>query len=233
MAEEGQLESDIAQAEANIITAVTRPMAEEGIKRAPAVDNVLGKNLPAFGDTAYLEFGSQLLDHIRSERPDLYDTLVARETAFAGLVSALMPGYINFEEERYLTPTERLIRATQAPKEVRDSAFESARQAAGTLVNGIVREIEDSKLDDAHPKTQDFVAATSAVRTEIESGHVITEDNIAATAHLVGCVMAAFRTNRQVRRLGLKVDFDIGKALKKQLNFNQPENPKVPPNNSP
>lgn len=225
MSENAELPDDIVQAEAKIITSVTEPIAKETVKSAATPGSPFEKALPFLGGTANIELGSQLLDQIRQERPALYDALVTREKTFVGLVQALIPGYIDFKEEQHLTPTEGGIRAAAAPEETRRKALESARLTATTIVSRVVEKIESAKHSPgAYPYAEDFVAATNAVKAELEGKHgytVIEESHIEATTSLLGCVMASVKANRMLKNLRLDLKFDLGTALDKQLRFNE------------
>lgn len=220
MPETTELNAGTAQTEANIVVSITKPIAEEAIKRAATPGSPLEKALPKFGDTTYIELGSQVLQRIKEEQPNLYATLVTREETFARLVKAVYPGYIDLKEKHYIPPAQRRAMAEKAPEEARKKALKKARDTAGVIVNSIVREVENSKPDHRiHPANQDYVVATRAILKELEDGHFINGDNTQAITNLLGCTLATVQTNRLLKKLNMKLEFNLGDALGKQLKF--------------
>lgn len=227
MAESTRLSPETAQAEANVIVSITKPLAEEALKRAATPGTDLEKVLPQLKDTAFTELGSQLLDKVRKERPRLYGALITRERTFAALVGAAYPSYISFKEKHYIPPVERRIRAESQPEEVRRKAIESAKNTASVIVSGIVREVESSRpAPGTNPETQDFVAVIKAVQKEIEEKHFISPNNTEAVANLLGCSLASLEVNHLMRNFNMELGFNLGDALEKQLKFDQPKEAK-------
>jgi hypothetical protein len=224
MAEETRLDKETAQAEAGLIKEIAEPQARRAFPKIAAQNEKVKEMLPQLGETAFLEFGSQILDQLEEEQPHLYNALVTEEKALNRLIGDFYPEYASLGQKHFLPPTQRKTLASQQPPEAKAEAIENAARTAFSLTRRVAKDAAEHLEKDRNflDKSRGFSAAAAAVQKEIDEGHFIQGSDPHLVGSFVSCVLAAMEVDR-LGGISYRPKFTPSIAQEKQAVFNERE----------
>ncbi len=224
-----RLDEETAHSEANIIASLSKPRMEVGFKAAAEAaeeGSTLGRLKELFKDTAYYELGSQQLEQMKRDAPDLYYAHMSLQQAVGNLAGSLAPGYTKLEQRSAMTDGKRRQKASEVPQAEKDKAMKSARETAINLIFQIEETIKPEIGNVFGLDTGAIIATAKAIQQGVENGHALQSQppNPDQVAALMQGVLASLNIDyKWGKQLEGEVQVDLDRAVEKQIRYDQAE----------